>query len=260
MSRREPARFEIPTRAPPPLDVSAHALFLDLDGTLIEIAESPDRVSASADLLKQLHVLHERMHGALALITGRTIAEADRILAGAMATVAGVHGYEMRTNGAAIAREGIDVSTVEAAHNDAHARIASGALPAMLENKLSSIALHYRHAPDAEPVVRAAAEEIARGHGLRLLEGKMVFELAAGARTKADAVATLMQNEPFSSRKPVALGDDVTDENAFREARGLGGHAVLVGEPRPSLAQYHLPNPTAVLRWLSTPAKPERGA
>jgi len=250
MNERATTRMQTPIDAPPALDVNSHALFLDLDGTLIDIADHPDAVSASADLLALLHLLERRMHGALALITGRTIADADNVLAGAMQTVAGVHGFEMRVREEPVLREKVNLKGVAAALAEARALVASNALPAMIEEKLSSLALHYRHAPEFEQHVREIGASLAKKHGLQTLNGKMVVELAAGARTKADALASLMQATPFSGRTPIAIGDDLTDENAFREAIRRGGFAILVGEPRPSLARYRLPDPAGVFDWL----------
>jgi trehalose 6-phosphate phosphatase len=257
MKERAQTRMQKPIEAPPALDVHAHALFLDLDGTLIEIADHPDAVSASGELLELLHLLEEKMGGALALITGRTIADADRILSGAMQTIAGGHGFEIRVRSSPVHRENVSLKGVTAALTEARALATAKTLPAMIEEKLSSVALHYRHAPEMEPQVFEIAATLSKRHGLRMLHGKMVIELAAGARTKADALASLMDFPPFAGRTPIAIGDDITDENAFREAGRRGGFAILVGERRPSLARYRLSDPAGVFTWLGDAAAME---
>jgi len=240
----------IPTTAPPPLDVRAHALFLDLDGTLVEIAAHPDDVVAGAALRDLLSRLNDAMDGALALITGRTIESADRVLSGAVANIAGVHGFERRLRGH-LTRAHDDLAPLAAALAEAQALVRAGRLDARLEDKASGLALHFRHAPGAAAPVRRVAEELAEKHGLGLIEGKMVVELTLGVRNKGDAVAAFMTEPPFAGRAPFAVGDDVTDEDAFRAAVGAGGAGVLVGEARPSAASYLLGDAQSVSAWLA---------
>jgi trehalose 6-phosphate phosphatase len=245
----------IPRSPPPPLDVRAHALFLDLDGTLVEIAERPDDVVAGAALRELLARLSQAMDGALALITGRTIESADRILHGAVPNIAGVHGFEQRLRGD-LTRASDDLAPLARAAEEAAALASQGALDARLEDKASGLALHFRHAPDAGPDVRRAAEALAEKHGLSLIEGKMVVELTLGVRTKGDAVAAFMTEAPFAGRRPIAVGDDVTDEDAFAAARSAGGLGVLVGDPRPSAARHSLSGASAVAAWLAAGLAP----
>jgi len=235
--------------APPPLDVHKHALFLDLDGTLVEFAAHPEQVVASEPLRHLLAELSQAMHGALALVTGRSIASADAVLDGALVHVAGLHGIEQR-EAKGVQRDIGDVSRVNAAANEARALIANGALDADIEDKGAALAIHYRRAPQFADAVRRAAADLARRHGLSLLEGKMVVELKLGERTKADAVKDFMRTPPFAGRMPIAVGDDITDEDAFRAAAALGGHAILVGAERPTAAQSRLGDTRAVFAWL----------
>jgi trehalose 6-phosphate phosphatase len=240
----------IPKAPPPALDVRAHALFLDLDGTLVDIAAHPDDVVAGAALRDLLARLSDAMDGALALITGRTIESADRVLSGAVANIAGVHGFEQRLRGD-LTRADDDLAPLTAAAAEARALAQSGALDARLEDKTSGLALHFRHAPQAAAQVRRAAEHLAEKHGLSLIEGKMVVELTLGVRNKGDAVAAFLAEPPFAGRTPIAVGDDVTDEDAFRAARNAGGAGVLVGQPRPSAASHLLGDSRSVSAWLA---------
>lgn len=235
---------------PPPLDMRSHALFLDLDGTLVEFAAHPEQVVASDDLRLLLKRLALAMNGAVALITGRTIASADAVLDGALVHVAGVHGLERRA-GNVIECAHRDVSPIEAAITDARTLAANGALNASIEAKGAALALHYRSAPQFADVVRRAAAELARRHGLSIVEGKMVIELKLGERTKADAVLDFLAEEPFRGRVPIAIGDDLTDEDAFRVVSARGGYAILVGEERPTTAGWRLAGTAAVYDWLA---------
>ncbi len=234
---------------PPPLDTREHALFLDLDGTLVEFAAHPEQVVASQELRMLLASLSREMSGAIALVTGRTIASADAVLDGALVYVAGIHGSELRT-GETIERASDDAARIQAALADAQAMIAKGALQADIEDKGLAFALHYRRTPEFADATRRAAAEIAHRHGLSILEGKMVIELTLGQRTKADAVTDFMAAPPFANRKPIAVGDDVTDEDAFRAVAKFGGHSILVGARRATAARYYLPDTRAVFTWL----------
>ncbi len=244
----------IPRELPPPLDIHRHALFLDLDGTLVDIEDRPHAVSASESLRNLLRTLSAAMNGAVALITGRTLGEAERILGGAIGYVAGVHGYEMQRGGQAL-RDNVSLAPIAAAGADIRALLQQRALPALVEDKRASLALHYRHAPEAGAQLLHLADEIATKHGLRVMHGKMVVELVAGARTKGDALNLFMSEAPFLGRIPVKLGDDRTDEDAFAAANALGGFGVLVGMPRESQAAYNLAGPSTVSTWLSAPLK-----
>jgi trehalose 6-phosphate phosphatase len=236
--------------APPPLDLRAHALFLDLDGTLVDIAARPEDVVAGENLRRTLRALTREMHGAVALLTGRTIESADAVLSGAIEAIAGLHGFEHRYNGATTRAEG-DLSGIQAALVTARSFRQTGLLPARIEDKRAGFALHYRDNPEAAPVVRNVAEMLAETHGLAVIEGKMVTELTLGVRTKGDALKTFMHEAPFRGRAPVALGDDITDEDAFAAARELGGFGILVGAPRETAATHGLKDAAAVSAWLA---------
>lgn len=241
--------INIPRMAPPPVDPRRDALFLDLDGTLLEIQQRPHAVHASDELRDLLWLASERLSGALAIVTGRTIADTVTILQGGPKYIAGVHGFEIQRS-AAISRDNADLARLDAARTALRALMQQHAVPALIEDKEASLALHYRHAPEAADAVRRIAREIAARHGLRLLQGKMVVELNASTRTKGHALTVFMAAPPFAGRVPIAVGDDHTDEDAFAAAMRLGGAGVLVGEPRESAAAYTLAGPAAVLSWL----------
>jgi len=236
--------------APPLLNFHRHALFLDLDGTLVDIAHTPEEVVAGKALAQLLRDIAAASSGAIALITGRTIAQADRILDGAIANIAGLHGLQQRV-GDKITRDQRAGAELEAALSEVKALVTLDALPVRLEEKGASVALHYRHAPEAERDVRARAAQIAAKHNLRTLPGKMVIEIVAGAHTKGDAVDAFMREAPFAGRIPVAVGDDVTDEDAFQAVARLDGFAVRVGELPSALAAYRLQGPATVQAWLT---------
>lgn len=243
--------------APPLFDVRDHALFLDLDGTLVEIEEHPQNVVLGEALRALLQRACTAFSGAVALITGRTIADADRVVGGAIHNIAGVHGLERRVNGE-LMRDVEAASEVRAAMHDVEELIRAGEIAVNIEEKGSSVALHYRHAPQFEQQVRACAAQIAARHRLRTLPGKMVIEIVAGAYTKGDAVEAFMRTPPFAGRKPVAIGDDVTDEDAFAAAARAGGFAVRVGESATSSAAYRLASPAAVHAWLEASLREAR--
>lgn len=232
---------------PPPIGVRRHALFLDLDGTLVDFAAHPEQVIASEELRLLLANLSREMNGAIALITGRTIASADAVLNGALIHVAGIHGAERRVLGAPSVN-----ASISAALEHARALIANGALQVDVEDKGLAFAFHYRRKPEFADATRRAAAEIAHRHGLSVLEGKMVVELTLGQQTKADAVRDFMAAPPFADREPIAVGDDITDEDAFGAVAALGGQSVLVGAPRETIARFRLADTQSVFNWLKS--------
>jgi trehalose 6-phosphate phosphatase len=235
--------------APPALDTNAHALFLDLDGTLVEFAAHPEQVVASNELRVLLTDLSRAMMGAVALITGRSIASADAVLDGVLIDVAGVHGFERRA-GDELITASADLSPIAAALADVRKMAGNGAFQGDIEDKGAALALHYRRAPHLGEGIRRTAADLARRHGLSVLEGSMVVELTLGQRTKGDAVADFMAAAPFAGRVPIAVGDDITDEDAFSSVAKLGGFGILVGPPRISVAQARLEEISAVITWL----------
>jgi trehalose 6-phosphate phosphatase len=235
------------------------ALFLDLDGTLLELAERPALVAADQDVRALLRETSRLTGGATAIITGRTIADAMQILGGALDCIAGLHGLESQISPGVRLRAAAPSQSVRAAVADLRALERAGALGALVEDKGQSVALHFRHAPQSEQSVNDAAAKVARDHGLRLLRGKMIVELLPGDRTKGDAIVEFMTYGPFVGRAPVAVGDDVTDEDAFVAANRLGGFSILVGAARASAANYRLGGVSALRAWLQAGLQEARG-
>lgn len=235
--------------APPPLNLNRHALFVDLDGALVEMEDRPEAVRGDEALRRLARRLNVAASGAVAVLTGRTIADADRILGGEIETVAGLHGAEMRTHeGDWPAR--FSAHAMDPVRTRVRSMIEAGELAARVEDKGGGIALHYRHAPHREAEVHAIARSLAVAHGLRLIRGKFVFELGHSQVNKGSALCYLMDRPPFAGRTPVALGDDITDEDAFVAARDRGGFGVLIGEAQETAALHRLTSVTAVRDWL----------
>lgn len=238
--------------APPPPRPD-WAFFLDVDGTLLEIAATPEAVRAEAELLGTLDALRRASGGALALLSGRRIADLDRIFWPLTLPAAGVHGLERR-------RADGSSETISAAPMDELreplAAFASRNSGLRLEDKGLALALHYRGAPQLEDAVRAFARSLAeRSSGaFRLLEGKMVVEFHARRSDKGRAIEAFMAEPPFCGRRPVFAGDDVTDEDGFHAVTRLGGVALHVGEERASAAQWRLPSVVALRAWLQAAA------
>lgn len=242
-----------PLAAPPLADVATIALFLDVDGTLIDFAERPDRVVVDASLPALLRRLSQRLDGALALISGRCLREIDGLLGLRHGAAAGLHGAELRR------ADGVKLAVAmhappELARLRAHAQALVTALPGVfVETKPNAIALHYRSAPQAAEAVHAAAQDLLRAAGAEFMlqGGNHVVELKPVGIDKGGAIAALMRGEPFAGRVPWMLGDDLTDEHAFEQARALGGVGIVVGPRRPTSACYALANPDAVRAWLA---------
>ncbi|HVM83057.1 MAG TPA: trehalose-phosphatase [Candidatus Binatia bacterium] len=239
--------------APPPrLPLGETALFLDFDGTLIEIAPRPEAVVVPADLPGLLEKLHDRMAGALAIVTGRRIAILDDLLHPAKLPTAGVHGEELRADPAGpIDVIGTPLPPELVAGIE---RVAAGARarwPGIhTENKGHSFTLHYRSAPEAELPLRAELERLPLGDDWYVMAGKRVFEVKSRHFNKGGAVRRFMAMPAFSGRKPVAVGDDTTDRDSIAAAADLGGSGIAVGGLRTDAAAWSLSDPGAVRDWL----------
>jgi trehalose 6-phosphate phosphatase len=242
-----------PLRPPPPLDRRT-ALFLDLDGTLAEIAPRPDDVRPLPRRTRTLRSVADALEGRVAVLTGRTLEDADRILDGAAPCVAAIHGLVRRMPWGAVVSAQPSPALAQARRSlqalvDAHEGL-------LLEDKGASLALHYRQAPAAGPAVRKAAERLALATGLVLQDGAMVAELRTAGPHKGDSLRAYLSHPPFAGARPVMVGDDLTDEDAFAAAEALGGWGVLVGAPRPTRARYGLATVGEVLAWLEQGTAP----
>lgn len=233
---------------PPPLDPSTAAVFADLDGTLAPIVATPAAVGPDARRNAVMRALYRRLGGRLAIVTGRTLGDVDRILDGAVTPVAAVHGLVRRR-----ADGRLEPPTPVGRLPEALAALAALARAdhrLFVEDKGVSAALHYRAAPEAAEACRELGARLAGALGLRLQEGDHVVELRAQGPDKGEAVRLFMAEPPFAGAVPVFLGDDLTDEAGFRAARELGGRAIIVGSRRPTAAQYALPDVEGTLGWL----------
>ena len=237
-------------RPPATLDAANAALFLDVDGTLLDFVDHPDDVAADDDLKSLLGNLHGRVGGALALVSGRTIASLDRIFAPLCLPAAGGHGVELRADGAE--------ATPAATHRlpddvlVALEKFASEHNGVLVEIKPGGAALHYRRTPHLERQCRERVLSLME-HRLtefRVLDGNMVLEVAPAAANKGEAIVALLHAPAFAGRRPVFLGDDVTDEDGFRAVNALGGLSIRVGERAGSAAQYAVDDTDDVRRWL----------
>ncbi len=240
------------SNAPPPINASDAALFLDVDGTLLDIREHPGDVEADDELVRVLIEARERLSGALALITGRAIDDVDRIFAPETFATAGAHGAELRATA-----EGEAATDVDRLPDDAMNRLKEFAARdpgLLLEEKHGGASLHFRRAPELESDCREFVTDLldSLGDNYRLIAGKMVFELAPASHHKGAAIESFLENAPFTDRTPIFAGDDVTDEDGFRTVNARGGISILVGDTRPSEATYYLQDTSAVRDWLRT--------
>ncbi len=231
------------------LPVRRTALFLDLDGTLVDLAPTPEAARADAECRALLGALGTGLRGRLAVLTGRSIAVVDRMVRRCVTCVAGAHGLERRTATGDLERAETHPRLGDAA--DVLSALARARAGLRLERKGPSVAIHYRQAPEAEPAVLETVLRLARATGLEVLRGKAVAELRTPGPNKANALRSFMREPPFAGSVPLVLGDDVTDEDAFREAAQHGGWSILVGPPRESRAHFRLPDPQAARDWLA---------
>lgn len=226
------------------------ALFLDLDGTLAPFTAVPEGVGPDIRrnaLLKRMAV---RLEGRMAIISGRSVAEIDRIVEGVIPAVAGSHGLQRRDARLDMITASLH-SGVEQARQEVVA-LARKFPDIRVEEKPLSVALHYRLDPALEPVVQVFAEDLARRTGLKLQWGNLVAEFLTPGMDKGRAVRAFMVEPPFIGSIPLFVGDDLTDEDGFRVVNALGGIGILVGPLRETWASYRLESVEAVHAWLES--------
>lgn len=228
---------------------STTALFLDFDGTLVDIAEQPELVHVPADLGSILQQLSASLQGALAIVSGRELADLDHFMSPLVLPLAAEHGSVQRfADGhvAQLARPDLrDVERVALALAGQHAGL-------RVEIKSAAVALHYRHAPALELLcLEAMSDAVTRMPGVELMRGKCVVEIKAAGVSKGTAIQGFMALPPFAGRLALFAGDDTTDESAFAAVQALGGAGIKVGHGD-SLARFRCSNPAALRRWLQS--------
>ena len=234
--------------SPPPLsDLARPALFVDFDGTLVEIAAGPDAIVVPERLAARMTALAERIDGRLALISGRSLKDLERHLGTLALCRAGSHGIDRRrADGTALGEE------PEPLPGPAVAALMAFAEERGLsyEPKCHGGALHFRQVPEAGGPARVFAERLAQRHGLSIKTGKSVIELVRPGADKGDAVRAFMAEPGFAGAAPVFVGDDVTDEDGFTAAEELGGFGVIVGDRADTRARYRLGGVQETYQWL----------
>lgn len=243
-------------RPPPPALADNDALFLDVDGTLVAFADHPDKVTPDAALLDLLGGLYQRLGGAVALLSGRPLAQLQQMFAPLQLAMAGLHGAQLRRS------PDDPIPTADTAQwlHELHGRALqlAHAHPGMLvEHKEQALALHWRNAPAAADVITAFAHaQLPQLPGVRLQPGNHVIEFVTDANDKGSALSCLMAQAPFRGRRPLFIGDDLTDEHGFSAATRLGGAGILVGAREHSHAQFALADIDAVHAWLRAALAP----
>lgn len=228
------------------------AFFLDVDGTLLDYAPTPDSVHVDERTRSLLERVQRHSDGALALISGRSAADVDRLFQPLATALAGQHGVERRDLRGVWHRHELPKAGVRAASRELAALAASH--PGLVfEDKGLNLAVHYRLAPslggEVERVVRRLAREL--GPQFEVQGGKMLWEIKPSGRDKGKSVLEFMREPPFAGKTPIFIGDDVTDESAFEAVNRIGGASVKVG-PGDSAARYRIADTEGVRRWLES--------
>lgn len=224
------------------------ALLLDIDGTLLDLARTPDRVKVPAELLRSLEKLNHQLHGAVAFVSGRSLESIDTLFAPFRPAAIGAHGGEIRSVQGEVTR----VAPLPDSIREIFTGLAENIPGLLLEDKKSALALHYRLAPEALPVVQSAMEthrKLLQAERIDILQGKAVIEARHKGIDKGTAVASLYKQRPFAGRELVFGGDDTTDEDVFRILPRLGGRGFSVGRQFTG-AEYLFDSPRAVRQWL----------
>jgi trehalose 6-phosphate phosphatase len=234
-----------------PSDLNKVAVLLDVDGTLLDLAPTPREVFVPHALRDTLARLQDRTGGAIAFVSGRPVSELDLIFSPLQLPAIGGHGAELRVV-AGTAPEAPRLPPLDPAVKRQFAAIAEAGPGIVLEDKGYSLALHYRLAPDKERVVREGAARVCAGlnsTGIELLPGKLVVEIKQTGFTKATAVRELMTYPPFAGRRPIFIGDDITDLGVFDILPEFDGISISVGRKVPGVENC-FEQPSDVRRWL----------
>jgi trehalose 6-phosphate phosphatase len=232
------------------------ALFLDVDGTLADLAPTPREARLAPELLPALAVLRDRLCGALAVISGRPVADLDRMLAPLAFDLAGLHGADIRIGGRAVTHSH-PTQGLRRALRHVREQVMLRAPGLLIEDKGAAFALHWRLAPlfAAQAAALMAKALAIAGVGYRMQRGDCVAEIVPAAADKGQALRLMMAQPPFAGRMPVHCGDDLTDEAAFAACQDLGGTGVKIGLG-PSLATLRLESPAQLRSLILAPGLP----
>ena len=228
-----------------PKDIQQLALFLDVDGTLYEIENSPSLIKPCFRLQKKLHTIRNRLQGALGLISGRTLDDLDRLFDENKISFAGNHGAQLR--------DALQLKEHQA--NTGNIKVIAYKIKELLngqknieiENKGSNLTIHFRNSTiDRREINRIIMELVKCDPSLTFLKGKEVLEVKPLSHNKGTAISYFMKTKPFIKRRPIFIGDDVTDEDGFETVNKKGGWSVRVGNYKRSKAKFFLPNVKSV--------------
>lgn len=229
----------------------ALALFLDVDGALLEIAATPDRVRVPSSLRNTLQLACAREQGAFALLSGRSLAQLDELFAPNNFAASGKHGLEVRLPSGEIIRANIDPARLDAARRwlEPLPRTHRGLL---LEDKGVALAMHYRLAPRLSPEIEVVMSELVAdlGGDFVLRRGKCVLEIVPRGFDERSAIQLFMKQREFLGRTPVFVGDDPSDEAGFHAVNEMGGHTIRVGNLEETAARYRFSSVSTVAAWL----------
>lgn len=247
-----------PTQAPPLRPANEKwSLYLDIDGTLLALAERPQDVIVPPGLPNLIAAVANHFDGAVALVSGRDLDEIDRLFSPYRFDAAGTHGFQWRHAGRIDPNAVHDNPVMDEVIKEVEEQIKD--MPGLeLERKTCSFALHHRQASDGfmDAWALAVLAKKRLGADYRLIKGKEVVEVMPFGAGKGKAIARYQQYKPYLDRVPVFIGDDISDEDGFETVNHLRGKSIRVGSERATEAQYCLQSPSDTIRWLETLLQP----
>ncbi len=232
------------------LSLTDTAFFFDFDGTLVELAARPDAIQVPPSLPSLLRELYLLSQGAVAIITGRAIANLDAYLRMPELPAAGLHGAERRDARGEMQRTGFANARL-AQMEHVLAELVQRNTGLLLESKGAALALHYRNAPEHEPIAREAVQQLVAAHAdaYELQAGKMVYEIKPKGVNKGGALQAFLSESPFTGRTPFFAGDDLTDEYGFVVVNARNGWSIKVGDGATS-ARGRIASVAVLCGWL----------
>lgn len=235
------------------------AMFLDFDGSIVDTALTPWSVHIPERLPPLLIALRQTMGGAVAIVTGRTIEQIDSYLGPILPAVAASHGLERRTAEGDIICPALPLDAVRRVRGllEKFAARHSGVI---VEDKINSVALHYRQAPLMKRACRDTLNDILKDHikGWEIVESKFIYDIRPSGVTKGTAIEAFMNEAPFLGRTPIFCGNDLTDEDGFAAVNARGGVSIRVGTQSHTLAQVQVATVTELLNWLTQVSRTNR--